>query len=53
MAKELSKLLDYLRGLVKSRFYGKVIISFDDGKVTTVKTEHTVKISELNSEKSH
>ncbi len=45
---DISKLIDYLRQLVRSRFYGKVIISFKDGGITTIKTERTVKISELD-----
>ena len=53
MTTELSKLLEYLKGLMKSRLYGKVIISFTDGHITLIKTEQTVRIDDLNNKSEH
>jgi len=49
---DLSKVLAYLQELMKSRLFGRVIISFTDGKVTTIKTEQTVTLDKLKIKKS-
>ena len=47
MTTELTKLLEYLRSLMQSRFYGKVIVTIQDGRITMLKTEQTMKIESL------
>ena len=48
MAK-LSRLFEYIQTLMTDRLYGRVIISFSDGKITMIKTEKTVKLSDLKA----
>jgi hypothetical protein len=40
---------DHIDNLVKSRFYGKVTLSFEAGNITTVKKEETLKPPKENS----
>jgi hypothetical protein len=43
----LEPLHRYLDGLTGSQFYGKVIVSFQNGKVQDIKVEQTKKLDEL------
>lgn len=47
MTEELTKLLEYLRSLIKGNFYGKVIVTIQNGRITMLKTEQTMKIEAL------
>ena len=40
------KLLAYLKKLTDNKFYGKVVLSFENGKVTHMKEEKSIKLSE-------
>jgi len=46
MAK-LSKLFECIQALMTDRLYGRVIISFSDGKITMIRTEKTVKLNDF------
>jgi hypothetical protein len=43
----LERLHRYLERLAGSEFYGKVIVSFQNGKVHDIKVEQTKKLDEL------
>jgi hypothetical protein len=43
----LERLHRYLERLAGSAFYGKVIVSFQNGKVADIKVEQTKKLEEL------
>ena len=43
----LERLHQYLERLGETGFYGKVIVSFHDGKVHDIKVEQTRKLEEL------
>lgn len=43
----LDRLYRYLERLAGSEFYGKVIVSFQNGKVNDIKVEQTKKLEEL------
>lgn len=43
----LDRLYRYLERLAGSEFYGKVVISFQHGKVNDIKIEQTKKLDEL------
>ncbi len=40
----------YLRRLIVRRFFGSVTITFQAGKVLTIRTEETKKLEELDEE---
>jgi hypothetical protein len=42
-----ARLLRFLDRLSASSFFGKVVVSFQNGKVTDVRTEQTRKLEEL------
>jgi hypothetical protein len=44
---ELERLHRYLERLAGSAFYGKVVVSFQHGKVHDIKVEQTKKLDEL------
>ena len=41
----IEKLLAYLKDLIDNKFYGKVVLFFENGKVTHMKEEKSVKLS--------
>jgi hypothetical protein len=43
----LERLHRYLERLAASEFYGKVVVSFQNGKVHDIKVEQTKKLEEL------
>jgi hypothetical protein len=43
----LDRLYRYLERLAGSEFYGKVIVSFQHGRVSEIKVEQTKKLEEL------
>jgi hypothetical protein len=43
----LDRLYRYLERLAGSEFYGKVIVSFQHGRVSDIKVEQTKKLEEL------
>ena len=43
----LERLHRYLERLAGSEFYGKVVVSFQNGKVHDIKVEQTKKLEEL------
>jgi hypothetical protein len=43
----LDRLYRYLERLAGSEFYGKVVVSFQNGKVNDIKVEQTKKLDEL------
>jgi hypothetical protein len=43
----IDRLLRYLEKLSSGRFFGKVVVSFQNGKVCDVKIEETKKLDEL------
>ena len=43
----IDRLYRYLDRLAGSEFYGKVIVSFQHGRVTDIKVEQTKKLEEL------
>jgi hypothetical protein len=43
----LDRLYRYLERLAGSEFYGKVVVSFQNGKVNDIKVEQTKKLEEL------
>ena len=46
-ASQLDRLHRYLERLAASEFYGKVVLSFQNGKVNDIKVEQTKKLEEL------
>jgi hypothetical protein len=46
-ASTLDRLYRYLERLAGSEFYGKVVVSFQNGKVNDIKVEQTKKLEEL------
>lgn len=46
-AAELAKIGRFLQRLQDASFFGRVTISFQNGKVTTVGTEQSLKLDEL------
>jgi hypothetical protein len=46
-ASPIDRLYRYLDRLAGSEFYGKVIVSFQHGRVTDIKVEQTKKLEEL------
>ena len=46
-ASSIERLLRYLDGLAHDGFYGKVLVSFQNGKVHDIKIEQTKKLDEL------
>jgi len=42
----IQKLLAYIKDLVDNRFYGKLILSFESGKIVHLKKEENIKLSE-------
>lgn len=42
-----ARLQRFLENLAAAAFFGKVVVSFQNGKVTDVKTEQTRKLEEL------
>ena len=46
-ARPIDRLYRYLDRLAGSEFYGKVIVSFQHGRVTDIKVEQTKKLEEL------
>lgn len=40
----LIKLTEYIKVLIKEHFYGKIIISFEDGKIVHLKEEKNLKL---------
>lgn len=45
--RRLERLHQYLERLGESGFYGKVVVSFQNGKVQDIKVEQTKKLEEL------
>ena len=43
----IKKLLAFIKDLVYRHFYGKIVISFEDGKVVHLKKEESVSVKEL------
>jgi hypothetical protein len=43
------RILDYLRRLARERFYGACTITLRDGAVELVRTEQTLKLSEIST----
>ena len=43
----LERLHQYLERLANTEFYGKVVVSFQNGKVHDIKVEQTKKLEEL------
>jgi len=41
---DLEKLIAFLKRLMVERFYGKVQISFESGKIGVIKKEETIKL---------
>ncbi len=41
----MDKLLEILKRLLESGFYGKLEINFENGKVTTIKKTESIKVS--------
>jgi len=46
---QVEKLLDYLKSLEANGFYGKVFISFNNGKVTNMKLEASLDLDQFRS----
>jgi len=42
----LKKLLAFIEKLVYGKFYGKIVISFEAGKIIHLKKEESIKLSE-------
>lgn len=40
----LEWLINYLNPLISCKFYGKIVISFENGKIVTVKEEKNIKL---------
>jgi len=40
----VEKLIDYIKNLILNKFYGKITISFENGKIVHVKEEKNLKL---------
>ena len=45
--KDMKKLVNYLAGLTRNNFYGKLVISLEKGKVVNIKREENIKLREM------
>lgn len=43
----MGKLLDFIKKLVANKFYGKLTLSFEAGKITHIRKEETYKLDNL------
>jgi hypothetical protein len=41
---EIKKLLKYFLGLMKNKFYGEIIIVFNEGKIVNLKENKSIKL---------
>lgn len=43
--KQVQKLTDLIKGLIVNKFYGSILIKFENGKIVHVKKEESIRIS--------
>ncbi len=48
---DIEKLAHYLTSLVEQKFFGSVVVTFQNGKVDTIKTEKIQRLDGLESTK--
>lgn len=44
---QLERLVDYLSGLTRANFYGKLVIAYEKGRVVNLRREENIKIEEI------
>lgn len=40
----MNKIVEIIRDLISSKFYGKVTLSFENGRITLVRKEETIRL---------
>ncbi len=47
-SKEMQRLVNYLSGLTRDNFYGKLVISYEKGRPVNIRREETIKLGQIN-----
>lgn len=46
---DIEKIADYLASLAERRFFGRVVLAFQNGQIDTIRTESTQRIEHLGA----